>query len=88
MYKIYYKNGGYNLYKTIDGKTLLIKSVSKYGKETTYTWIDTFLNEISNEYGENLLLSYDDNGYLLDIINLESQEKVTFTYYGNLMVSI
>ena len=85
MYKVFHKDGSYNLYKTVisvsdEKETVLIQSVSQYGKVTTYTWIDEFLTKIENEFGEKLALRYDDNDYLMDITNSESTDVVKFTY--------
>ena len=85
MYKIYHKDGSYNLYRTVeddDGnvETVLVQSVSQYGRVTTYTWVDAFLTQIENEFGEKFTLRYDDNDYLLDITNSESTDVVKFTY--------
>ena len=85
MYKIYHKDGSYNLYRTVeddDGnvETVLVQSVSQYGRVTTYTWVDAFLTQIENEFGEKLTLRYDDDDYLMDITNSESTDVVKFTY--------
>ena len=90
MYKIYHKDGSYNLYRTVeddDGnvETVLVQSVSQYGRVTTYTWIDTFLTKIENEFGEKLSLRYDDNDYLMDITNSESTDVIEFTYSSSQM---